>query len=319
MDVVVTGSSGLIGTALVAALTDAGHRPIRMVRGQATGDAIAWDPDAGTIDAASLEGVGAVVHLAGEGIASKRWTDEQKRRILESRTKGTSLLADALAGLTRRPSVLVSASAIGYYGERGDDVLTEEDPPAHTFLGELVVAWEAAATPAADAGIRVAHPRTGIVLSADGGALAESLPLFKWGVGGRFGSGRQYWSWISLVDEVRALLWLLDHDLSGGVNLTAPNPVTNAVFTKSLGAAVHRPTIFPIPKFGPAIKLGRELAQELLYTSADHAHQAPRRRLHLRPRRSRLRVRVRALTVSVAAHFGWKRMPPSRRTTSPLM
>jgi uncharacterized protein len=268
MDVVVTGSTGLIGSALVAALRDAGHRPIRMVRGQATGDEVAWDPEAGTIDAAALEGVDAVVHLAGEGIAAKRWTDEQKRRILESRTKGTSLLASTLAGLTRKPSVLVSASAIGYYGERGDDVLTEDEPAARTFLGELVVAWEAAAAPARDAGIRVAHPRTGIVLSTDGGALAESLPLFKWGLGGRFGNGRQYWPWITITDEVRALLWLLDHDLSGPVNLTAPNPVTNAEFTKALGAALHRPTIFPIPRFGPAVKLGSELAQELLYTSS---------------------------------------------------
>jgi uncharacterized protein (TIGR01777 family) len=268
MDVVVTGSTGLIGTALFDALAAGGHRPIRMVRGEATGDSIRWDPEAGTIDAASLEGVDAVVHLAGEGIAAKRWSDEQKRKILESRTKSTALLAGTLAGLTRKPSVLVSASAIGYYGERGDDVLSEDEPPARTFLGEVVVAWEAAAAPAAEAGIRVAHPRTGIVLSKDGGALAESLPLFKLGLGGRFGHGRQYWPWITLTDEVRAIEWLLGHDLAGPVNLTAPNPVTNAEFTKALGAALHRPTLFPVPKFGPAAKLGRELAQELLYTSS---------------------------------------------------
>jgi uncharacterized protein len=268
MDVVVSGSSGLIGTALVDALGKAGHRPIPLVRRDPTGDAIRWDPDAGTIDAAALEGVDAVVHLAGEGIASKRWSLEQKRRILESRTRGTSLLADTLAGLQRKPGVFVSASAIGYYGERGSDVLTEDDLAATTFLGEVVVAWEAAARPAVEAGIRVAHPRTGIVLSPAGGALAESLPLFKVGLGGRFGSGRQYWSWISLPDEVRALQWLLDHDLAGPVNLTAPEPVTNAAFTKALGAELHRPTLLPIPKFGPAAKLGSELAQELLYTSS---------------------------------------------------
>jgi uncharacterized protein len=270
MDVVVSGSHGFIGSALLDALTAAGHRAIRLVRpdGAAPDDAIQWDPRRGTIDAAALEGIDAVVHLAGEGIAAKRWTDEQKRKILESRTQGTALLADTLASLQRKPAVLVSASAIGYYGDRGDDVLTEDEPPTTTFLGELVTAWEAAARPAADAGIRVAHPRTGMVLSPKGGALAASLPLFKFGLGGRFGNGRQYWSWISLPDEVRGLLWLLDHDLSGPVNLTAPEPVTNATFTKALGAALHRPTLFPVPKFGPAVKLGRELAQELLYTSS---------------------------------------------------
>jgi uncharacterized protein (TIGR01777 family) len=269
MDVVVSGSTGLIGTALVDALTAAGHRAIRLARHDSGGDSIRWDPAAGTIDAASLEGVDAVVHLAGEAIAAKRWSTEQKRRILESRTTGTALLADTLASLTRKPSTLVSASAIGYYGERGDEELTEDEPPATTFLGEVVVAWEAAARPAADAGIRVVHPRIGIVLSPKGGALAESLPLFKLGLGGRFGNGRQYWSWISLPDQVRAILWLLDHaDLAGPVNLTAPNPVTNAEFTKTLGEVLHRPTLLPIPKFGPAAKLGSELAQELLYTSS---------------------------------------------------
>jgi uncharacterized protein (TIGR01777 family) len=269
MEVVVSGSSGLIGSALVESLAAAGHRPVRLVRGEERGpDSIVWDPEAGTIDAASLEGADAVVHLAGEGIAERRWTDAQKRRILESRTQGTALIASAIAGLERKPSVLVSASAIGFYGERGDDVLTEDEPGAHSFLGEVVAAWEAAAAPAARAGVRVVHPRTGIVLSPKGGALAESLPLFKFGLGGRFGNGKQWWSWISLPDEVRALQWLLDHELSGPVNLTAPEPVTNAAFTKALGAVLHRPTLFPIPRFGPALKLGGELARELLYTSS---------------------------------------------------
>jgi uncharacterized protein (TIGR01777 family) len=269
MDVVVSGSSGLIGSALVQALTDAGHRAVRLVRhDDPSPDAVRWDPDAGTIDAAGLEGVDAVVHLAGENIGARRWTDEQKRRVLESRTKGTSLIASTLAGLSRKPSVLVSASAIGYYGDRGDDELTESEPGATTFLGEVVAAWENAARPAADAGIRVVHPRSGIVLSPDGGALGEALPFFKLGVGGRFGDGKQWWSWISLPDEVRAIMWLLEHDLSGPVNLTAPEPVRNADFTRALGEVLHRPTLFPIPKFGPALKLGRELAQELLYTSA---------------------------------------------------
>jgi uncharacterized protein len=268
MDIAITGSSGLIGTALASSLRADGHTVIPVVRKPRVPDTVQWDPTTGTIDAGGLDGLDAVVHLAGEGIASKRWSLEQKRRILESRTRGTSLLADTLAGLQRKPGVFVSASAIGYYGERGSDVLTEDDLAATTFLGEVVVAWEAAARPAVEAGIRVAHPRTGIVLSPAGGALAESLPLFKVGLGGRFGSGRQYWSWISLPDEVRALQWLLDHDLAGPVNLTAPEPVTNAAFTKALGAELHRPTLLPIPKFGPAAKLGSELAQELLYTSS---------------------------------------------------
>jgi uncharacterized protein (TIGR01777 family) len=268
MDVVVSGSSGLIGSALVESLADAGHRVIRLVRRETPGDTVRWDPDAGTIDAAGLEGADAVVHLAGENIGAKRWTDEQKRRVLESRTKSTSLLAGTLAGLERKPSVLVSASAIGYYGDRGDDVLTEREPGTTTFLGEVVAAWEQAAAPASEAGIRVVHPRSGVVLSPDGGALGAALPLFRWGLGGRFGNGRQWWSWISLPDEVRALRWVLDHDLSGPVNFTAPEPVTNADFTRALGEVLHRPAVLPIPKFGPALKLGRELAAELLYTSA---------------------------------------------------
>jgi hypothetical protein len=270
MDVVISGASGLIGSALVASLTADGHRAIRLVRRDpATGaDEIRWDPVAGTIDAVSLEGVDAVVHLAGEGIAEKRWDAAQKARIRDSRVDGTQLLATTLAGLERRPSAFVSSSAIGIYGSRGDEMLTEDSEPAPGFLADVCVAWEAAAAPAADAGIRVVHPRTGIVLSRDGGALAKMLLPFKFGLGGRLGSGRQYWSWISLHDEVAALRWLIDHDLSGPVNLTGPEPVTNAVFTKLLGHVLHRPTLLPIPSFGPKILLGGELADELLFTSA---------------------------------------------------
>jgi uncharacterized protein (TIGR01777 family) len=210
-----------------------------------------------------------VVHLAGEGIAERRWSDAQKQRILTSRTKGTSLVASTLAALQRPPKVLLSASAIGYYGERGNEVLAEQAAPGVGFLSDVCVAWEGAAAPAASAGIRVARLRTGIVLSRDGGALAKMLPLFRLGLGGRFGNGRQMWSWISLDDHVSAMRYLLETDLRGPVNLTAPDPVTNAAFTKALAHAMHRPALAPVPKFGPSILLGGELAQNLLYTSAD--------------------------------------------------
>ena len=272
MDVAVTGASGLIGTGLVDALHRRGDTVRRVVRrppGPADGPGpfVRWDPDAGTIDAAGLEGVDAVVHLAGEGIGEKRWSDEQKRRILESRTRGTQLLAETLAGLDPRPRVLVSASAIGYYGNRGDQRLTEDDPAGEGFTAEVCVAWESAARPAVEAGIRVAHPRTGIVLSRDGGALPRLLPLFKLGLGGRLGSGKQWWSWITIDDEVGALLHLIDHDVAGPVNLTAPNPVTNAGMTKTLAGVLHRPAVVPVPSFGPKLVLGRELGTELLFFS----------------------------------------------------
>jgi uncharacterized protein (TIGR01777 family) len=231
-------------------------------------DEIGWDPSAGQIDAEALEGIVAVVHLAGESIASHRWTAEQKQRIERSRVEGTQLLAKTLAGLSRPPKVLLSGSAMGIYGDRGDEVLTEASPPADTFLARVCKQWEAATNDAADAGIRVANLRTGLVLSRHGGALAKMLPLFKLGLGGRLGSGRQYWSWISLHDEVTAIRWLLDHAVSGPVNLVAPTPVTNAQFTKSLAAAVHRPALLPVPPIGPRLLLGGELANELLFTSA---------------------------------------------------
>jgi len=270
VEVAVTGASGLIGSALMASLAADGHRGIRMVRREPRPgeDAISWDPAAGTIDAASLEGIDAVVHLAGEGIAAGRWTKAQKARILDSRVDGTTLLATTLAGLDRPPSVLLSGSAIGYYGERGDDEITEADGPGDIFLSEVCVDWEAAAAPAVDAGIRVAFLRTGIVLDPTGGALAKTLPLFRLGLGGRLGSGRQWWSWISADDEVGAIRFLLDHDISGPVNLTAPNPVTNAEFTTTLGRVLKRPTILPVPAFGPKLLLGPELADQLLFTSA---------------------------------------------------
>jgi uncharacterized protein (TIGR01777 family) len=267
MEVLVSGSSGLIGTALVAKLEAAGHRPIRLVRGQATGDAVAWDPAAGTIDRAALEGVDAVVHLAGAGIGDHRWTDAYRARIRDSRTRSTELLARTLAGLDRRPAVLLSGSAIGYYGDRGDEVLTESSGPGTDFLAEVCVAWEAATAPAEQAGIRVVHLRTGIVLSGQGGALKKQLPLFRLFLGGHFGNGRQWQSWIAIDDEVGAIVHLLDHDDSGAVNLTAPTPVTNADFAKTLGRKLGRPAVVPVPAFGPRLLLGREMADELLFAS----------------------------------------------------
>jgi uncharacterized protein (TIGR01777 family) len=268
MDVVVTGSSGLIGTALKGALANAGHRMVPMVRSPAAGDAIHWDPDRGEIDAGGLEGVGAVVHLAGEGIGNRRWNEAHKAKVKESRARGTSLLAETLAKLNKAPKVLVSGSAVGYYGDRGDEVLTESSRPGSDFLADVCVTWEGATAPAKDAGIRVAQTRTGIVLSGRGGVLPKMLLPFKFGAGGKLGSGRQWVSWSALEDEVGAIVHLLGDDtLSGPFNLTAPNPVTNADMTKAIGAALHRPTLLPAPAFALKTALGAEMAEELLLVS----------------------------------------------------
>jgi hypothetical protein len=269
MDIAITGSSGLIGAALTASLTGDGHNVLRVVRRAPNGsDEVRWDPAAGTIDAPGLEGLDAVVHLAGESIGGGRWSEAKKAAIRDSRIAGTTLLAETLAKSDRPPSVLVSGSAIGYYGDRGDQVLTEASTPAQDFLARICVDWEAATAAAETAGIRVAHARTGIVLDRAEGALARMLPLFKLGLGGRLGNGRQYWSWISLADEVAALRYLIEHPLSGPVNLTAPNPATNAEFTKSLARALKRPALVPVPAFGPKLVLGGELAEALLFASA---------------------------------------------------
>jgi len=217
----------------------------------------------GDIDTSALDGADAVIHLAGEGVAAHRWSPEQKRRVLESRTRGTTAVAEAMARMSPRPGVLLSASAVGYYGDRGDEELTEESSAGGGFLADVCVQWEASTAAAADAGIRVALLRTGIVVGGDGGAVAKTLPLFKLGLGGRIASGRQYWSWISLTDEIGAIRFLLTHDVSGPVNLTGPEPVTNAEFTKAVGRALHRPTFLPVPSFGPAVVLGREAAREV--------------------------------------------------------
>ncbi len=269
MDIAVTGSTGLIGTRLVRALEGDGHRVLRMVRPDsvsAGSDTAAWDPARGTIDDGALEGIDAVVHLAGVSIADSRWTDDQKGRIMRSRTAGTTLLADTLARLSSAPAVLLSGSAIGYYGDHGDTTIDEAVGPGDDFPARVCIQWEACAAPAASAGIRVAFLRTGIVQATEGGALAKQLPFFKLGLGGKVGSGRQWVSWISIDDEVRAIQFLLDHDVAGPVNLVAPEPVTNAEYTRTLGRVLHRPTTI-LPITGPRLLYGRELADSLLLTS----------------------------------------------------
>ncbi len=247
--IAVTGATGLIGRALTSSLAGDGHRVVRVVRDRAaTGsEDVVWDPEAGTIDAARLEGVDAVVHLAGEPIGASRWTDEQRRRIHDSRQRGTDLLARTLAGLERRPEVLVSSSAVGIYGDRGDEELTEDSSDGDDFLARVCRAWEDAADPAREAGIRVVHPRTGVVIAKDGPLIDKVELPFRLGVGGRVGSGRQFVPWISLIDEVAALRFLIDRPLEGPVNLTGPNPATNREMTEALGTVLRRPTLLPIP------------------------------------------------------------------------
>lgn len=270
MKILVTGSSGFVGSALVPFLTQSGHDVRRLVRskpGPGTAD-VQWDPKAGTLEAAGLEGLDGVVHLAGESIATGRWTAEKKARIRDSRVLGTRLLAESISRLARPPKVLVCSSAIGYYGDRGQESLREESALGSGFLADVCRDWEAAAAPAVQKGIRVVHLRIGVVLGPSGGALAKMLPPFKMGLGGVIGSGRQYMSWISLDD----LMGVMHHalttpSLSGAVNAVSPNPVTNAEFTNTLGKVLSRPTIFPMPAFAARLAFG-EMADELLLASA---------------------------------------------------
>ena len=264
--VVVSGASGLVGRRLVTHLRAAGHRVGRLVRGSRVAEPgdVAWDPGRATIDAEALEGAAAVVHLAGENVGAGRWTRAKKERIRKSRVRGTRLLVDALSGLSEPPRVLLSASAVGYYGDRADDWLDESSAPGQDFLAEVCQAWEAEAERAAQAGIRVARFRLGIVLAPEGGALGRMLPLFRWGLGGRLGSGRHYQSWITLHDVVRALEHALNDDqVHGPVNVVSPNPVTNAEFTHALGRALGRPAFLPAPACALRLVLG-ELAGSVL-------------------------------------------------------
>jgi uncharacterized protein (TIGR01777 family) len=270
MQIAITGSSGMIGTALRAALREDGHEIRRVVRSSpAPPGTIGWDPTGDEIDADGLDGVDAVVHLAGAGVGEHRWTAEYRQAIHDSRAQGTALLARTLAKLEHPPRVLLSASGIHYYGDRGDEVLTEDSPPGTSgFLPGVVADWEAAIGPAREAGIRTVTLRNGIVLSRHGGALAKMLPLFRLGLGGRFGSGDQWMSWISLDDEVEAIVFLLEHDdISGPVNMTAPEPATNRELTEVLARVLHRPALVPVPRFGPRLLLGRDMADEMLFDS----------------------------------------------------
>ena len=266
MKIVISGASGLIGTQLVNKLSNSGHEVVRLVRRSPKSGEIQWNPKTGALDPAALEGVDAVVHLSGAGIGDKRWTAGYRKEILNSRTASTALLASTIASLSRKPSVFLSGSAIGIYGARNDEHLTEVSTYGTGFLAEVCEQWEAAAKPAIDAGIRTVFLRTGIVLTPKGGALKKLLPLFKLGVGGKFGNGRQWQSWISLDDEIGAIEHLLSTKVSGAVNLTAPNPVTNAEFTKVLASVLKRPAVVPVPTFAPKILLGGELADALLFT-----------------------------------------------------
>ncbi len=267
MNVLISGATGLIGSALIPELENSGHRIMQLTRSQPSSDSIIhWDPDAGNIDG-DLEQVDGVVHLAGESIAEGRWTPEKKKRILDSRVKGTYLLAETLARLGTPPKVMVCASAVGYYGDRGNELLTEESAPGSDFLADVCEAWESAADPARGADIRVVHTRLGIVLSPKGGALGTTLPIFKLGAGGKIGSGRQYWSWVALDDVVGSIVHSLTNDaVSGPVNVGSPNPLTNAEYTRVLGRVLNRPTLFPLPAPAARLVLG-EVADALLLSS----------------------------------------------------
>lgn len=265
MRVAVTGASGLIGTALVPALRERGHEVLRLVRRDpAAHDEVRWDPESGEVDLAALHGIDGVIHLAGAGVGDKRWTPAYKRTILLSRVNGTDTISRAMAHLEPKPRVLVSGSAIGYYGDTGDREVTETSPQGAGFLADVVAQWEAAAAPAQDAGIRVAFARTGLVVSDRGGAWKRLLPIFRLGLGGKIGSGRQYWSFISLRDEVRALIALLEDDrYVGPVNLTAPVSVTNAEVTAAMGRVLGRPTVLPVPAIALKVALG-EFSSDVL-------------------------------------------------------
>lgn len=269
MKILITGSSGLVGTALLPSLKAKGHQVQRLVRSapdKAAGE-IEWNPERRMMSADSLEGAEAVIHLAGENVAEGRWTDEKKKRIRESRVKGTQLLSETLAQLHSKPQTLISASAIGFYGDRGDEVLTEQSASGSDFLSEVCREWELATKAAAQAGIRVANLRFGVILSAEGGALKKMLTPFKLGLGGKIGSGKQYISWITLDDAIGAIAFALETEsLRGPVNVVTPQPVTNLEYTKTLGRVLSRPTVFAVPAFGARLAFG-EMADALLLSS----------------------------------------------------
>ena len=270
MDIAISGSSGLIGTALIAELEHAGHRVLRLIRpgGTPGPDDLRWDPEGGTVDAAGLEGVGAVIHLAGVPIGDHRWTPTYKEAIVHSRVVGTDLLARTIAALQTPPAVFASASAVGYYGNRGEEVLTETSGPGVGFRTQVCTAWEGAAAPAQEAGIRLVILRSGNVLTKLGGVLPYMLTPFRLGLGAKFGNGSQWFPWVSLDDEVGAIVHsLTHHEISGPVNICAPVLVRNAEFTTALGHALHRPTPWRAPGFALSVIAGKERADEVLLGS----------------------------------------------------
>ena len=267
MIVSVSGASGLIGRALCERLRERGDVVRRLVRGQTSGGDVRWDPGKHEIDAAALEGTDVVVHLAGEPLANGRWNAAKKRRIVESREQGTRLFAKALAEMTRPPRVFMSASAIGIYGSRGDEVLSEASSPGTGFLADVCQRWESATEPAEKAGLRVVHLRIGLVLDPDGGALKAMLPVFRFGLGGRLGSGQQWMSWITLADTIRAIERVMERsDVAGAVNVVGPAPVTNAEFTRALGRVLRRPVMLPAPRWALRLAIG-EMADEAVLAS----------------------------------------------------
>jgi uncharacterized protein (TIGR01777 family) len=268
MRLAIAGASGFVGSALVPFLINGGHKVLRLVRRPPGPDEIHWDPQTGTLDPARLEGLDAVINLAGENIAT-RWTEPAKRKIRESRIQSTTLLAGALAGLTRKPRVFISVSAVGYYGDTGDEPVDETRAAGAGFLPAVAREWEAAAAGASQAGIRVVHPRFGIILSPAGGALAKMLPVFRLGAGGRLGSGKQWMSWIGIDDVLGALQHTMVYPtLTGPVNLVSPNPVRNAEFTSVLARVLSRPAITPVPSFALHLLYGREMPDATLLTGA---------------------------------------------------
>ena len=275
MKVVVTGSSGLIGSALCTALVERGDTVTRMVRSESAGGQSVWRPTEGMIDDEVIAAADVVVHLAGAGIGDKRWTSSRKAAVLRSRTEGTRLIASS-ALRAENPPFLVCASAIGFYGERGEEVLTEASDQGDDgeFLVQVVTQWEAAAEAAVLQGVSVAHLRSGIVMAKAGGALKKMLIPFRFGLGGKFGTGKQWWPWVSLHDEVRAILFIIDNRLTGSFNIVAPQEIRQKEFAKTLGSVLRRPTLFPLPRFVARTLLGREMADSLLFASQRvHPHR----------------------------------------------
>src|SRR5712691_488002 len=267
MRIVIAGASGLVGSALVPLLKSEGAQVTRLVRSAAESGEIEWHPDRGSIDAPALEGFDAVINLAGDGIADGRWTEEKKRRILDSRVNGTRLLSETMANLSRKPVTFINASAIGFYGSRGDELVDEDSGPGEGFLASVCRQWESATAPAEQAGIRVVKLRLGVILAKDGGILGSMLRPFKLGLGGKVGSGEQIISWVAMDDVVAAISFILQNEsLRGPINVVAPQPVTNGEFTKTLGSVLSRPTFMTMPAFAARLAFG-EMADEMMLSS----------------------------------------------------